>query len=398
MYIFKLRRDDADRWTELNPVLADGEPGFERDTRKIKYGDGVTPWNNLPYFGGSGGDAGNDGASAYDIWLEEGNTGTIEDFLSSLVGPQGPRGLQGIQGVPGDEGPQGVAGPRGFEGPQGADGASAYEVWVGQGNVGDINDYLASLIGPKGDKGDPGDDGAEGPQGDKGDPGDPGKSAYDIWVEAGNVGDVNAYLLSLKGEKGDPGDVGPAGPGALIYDEGVVLPQRGGINFVGGLVVVDDDATNDQTKVTVNEPVAKRAWARRAAQLAAQGGGAGNLAKVTWDTNWGDTDGMLDLAGKPTRITIKTAGFYTMQGTASFATPVAAGHRFMKIDGFHANGAAGYSYTADIYGASGLMEVVFNFPPNSFVVGDWFEVYVATDGNAVNAVPINMQIWRIGPS
>ena len=44
---------------------------------------------------GPQGIAGNDGAdgdSAYDIWLSLGNTGTQQDFIDSLTGPQGPQG------------------------------------------------------------------------------------------------------------------------------------------------------------------------------------------------------------------------------------------------------------------------------------------------------------------
>ena len=47
--IIKIRRDVSNRWREINPVLADGEPGFERDTGNLKIGDGVTPWNDLIY-------------------------------------------------------------------------------------------------------------------------------------------------------------------------------------------------------------------------------------------------------------------------------------------------------------------------------------------------------------
>ena len=49
----KVRRDTAANWTSVNPVLLDGEPGYEKDTKKIKYGDGTTAWNSLPYAGGS---------------------------------------------------------------------------------------------------------------------------------------------------------------------------------------------------------------------------------------------------------------------------------------------------------------------------------------------------------
>lgn len=42
----------AAKWTEKNPVLLADEIGRERDTGKIKFGDGVSAWNDLPYFGG----------------------------------------------------------------------------------------------------------------------------------------------------------------------------------------------------------------------------------------------------------------------------------------------------------------------------------------------------------
>lgn len=44
------RRGTAARWTEVNPVLALGEIGFEIDTNSFKVGDGITSWNSLPYF------------------------------------------------------------------------------------------------------------------------------------------------------------------------------------------------------------------------------------------------------------------------------------------------------------------------------------------------------------
>jgi len=43
-------RGTAAQWVSLNPVLASGERGFETDTLKIKYGDGIRAWNSLPYF------------------------------------------------------------------------------------------------------------------------------------------------------------------------------------------------------------------------------------------------------------------------------------------------------------------------------------------------------------
>jgi hypothetical protein len=51
------RRGTAAEWAALNPVLGDGEIGFERDTKIIRVGDGITPWNNLtlPYLSSGGG-------------------------------------------------------------------------------------------------------------------------------------------------------------------------------------------------------------------------------------------------------------------------------------------------------------------------------------------------------
>lgn len=48
----QLRRGLAADWTTANPVLADGEQGYETDTHKIKVGDGTTSWTALPYSGG----------------------------------------------------------------------------------------------------------------------------------------------------------------------------------------------------------------------------------------------------------------------------------------------------------------------------------------------------------
>lgn len=45
------RRDLSTTWTTENPVLMIGEQGWETDTLKVKVGDGVLPWNSLPYAG-----------------------------------------------------------------------------------------------------------------------------------------------------------------------------------------------------------------------------------------------------------------------------------------------------------------------------------------------------------
>jgi Major tropism determinant N-terminal domain/Phage tail repeat like len=47
-----LKRGTAARWTLVNPVLRQGEPGFETDTGKLKIGDGVSAWTALSYLTG----------------------------------------------------------------------------------------------------------------------------------------------------------------------------------------------------------------------------------------------------------------------------------------------------------------------------------------------------------
>lgn len=47
----QLRRDTAANWTNLDPILTQGEPGVELDTSKIKVGDGTSVWSALPYSG-----------------------------------------------------------------------------------------------------------------------------------------------------------------------------------------------------------------------------------------------------------------------------------------------------------------------------------------------------------
>jgi hypothetical protein len=47
----QIRRGNAIDWTNANPILAQGEIGFELDTNKIKIGNGSTAWNSLNYSG-----------------------------------------------------------------------------------------------------------------------------------------------------------------------------------------------------------------------------------------------------------------------------------------------------------------------------------------------------------
>ena len=134
---------------------------------------------------------GSDGKSAYQIWLDAGNSGTEEDFLASLVGPAGQNGRNGTDGT------------NGTNGTNGADGKSAYQIWLEAGNSGNEAAFLASL------KGQDGRDGQNGTNGTNGTNGADGKSAYQIWLDAGNSGTEADFLASLIGPQG------PAGSGGL---------------------------------------------------------------------------------------------------------------------------------------------------------------------------------------
>jgi hypothetical protein len=47
----KVRHDTYQNWYDANPTLALGEPGFEVDNNRVKYGDGITAWRDLSYTG-----------------------------------------------------------------------------------------------------------------------------------------------------------------------------------------------------------------------------------------------------------------------------------------------------------------------------------------------------------
>ena len=47
----QLRRDTKARWTQYNPILLEGEEGYELDSDQYKIGDGIHAWNDLPYRG-----------------------------------------------------------------------------------------------------------------------------------------------------------------------------------------------------------------------------------------------------------------------------------------------------------------------------------------------------------
>ncbi len=75
---------------------------------------------------GKDGIDGEDGLSAYQIWLNAGNVGTEQDFLNWLKGSDGTNGTNGTNGL------------------------SAYQIWLNAGNIGTEQDFLNWLKGKDG--------------------------------------------------------------------------------------------------------------------------------------------------------------------------------------------------------------------------------------------------------
>ncbi len=78
---------------------------------------------------------GKDGASAYELAVQHGFSGTEEQWLASLQGAKGDTGAQGLQGDKGDPGVQGLPGEKGEKGDTGADGFSPTATVVKSGSV-----------------------------------------------------------------------------------------------------------------------------------------------------------------------------------------------------------------------------------------------------------------------
>ena len=53
-YRIQIRRDTSSNWTSNNPILLQGEFGYELNTGYAKIGDGSSTWTQLTYFGGTG--------------------------------------------------------------------------------------------------------------------------------------------------------------------------------------------------------------------------------------------------------------------------------------------------------------------------------------------------------
>lgn len=144
---------------------------------------------------------GREGASAYDIWIRLGNSGSEQDFLDSLRGAAGSAGRDGATGATGAPGATGARGATGLTGLTGSQGESAYRIWLLLGNTGTEQDFIDSLRGAAGAPGPTGAPGVAGATGAAGATGSPGV--------AGATGAAGAP--GATGASGSPGATGPSG-------------------------------------------------------------------------------------------------------------------------------------------------------------------------------------------
>lgn len=86
-YRFVWRGRTAANWAALNEVLLDKEAGIELDTmpRRWKIGDGVTPWNSLPYQSGIDIDDTNIGDGRALVWDAADDTHKYADVVKTVV-------------------------------------------------------------------------------------------------------------------------------------------------------------------------------------------------------------------------------------------------------------------------------------------------------------------------
>ena len=161
--------------------------------------------------------------SAYDVYVDNGGTLTVDEWLESLHGTNGTNGLSAFE-IAKQYNPTlyNVTEAEWVLSLQGKNGQSAYEMaYINDPSIGTKEDWIRSL------------------KGEKGDSGIDGKSAYDIYKENGGIIETEQeWLKSLKGEKGERGDKGEPGPSINILGYYETLNElientKDDINFIG---------------------------------------------------------------------------------------------------------------------------------------------------------------------
>jgi hypothetical protein len=90
----KLRRDTAANWVLEDPILAEGEPGYETDTGLLKLGDGATTWLNLSYLNNNSIQDNTVCPAGVETVIYT-STGSLKHAIKLFVMVEGPDGLNG---------------------------------------------------------------------------------------------------------------------------------------------------------------------------------------------------------------------------------------------------------------------------------------------------------------
>lgn len=317
---------------------------------------------------GIGGPAGAEGKSAYQLWLDAGNFGNPADFLAALEGDSGSAGVNGIDGVsafdlwklatnqPSASVDDFIAA---LKGESGSAGESAYEVWVAiPANAGkSVDDFINSL---KGEPGTPATctDGTDGTNGTNGIDGENGKSAYEVWLDTHTGGTVQDFIIDITGPQGPQGIQGPKGETGA---SGSALPYFGSFY----------DTTTQRNQA---DP---------------------NLMRFNTTDPW--TNGISIVSGS--RITFAHPGVYNIQFSAQFAKDAGSVDYidvWLKKNGSNVANSDTRLRTKD---NDDRLVAAWNFYVEATTVGDYFElawdnasndnqVYIlATAANSVPGIP-----------
>lgn len=133
----------------------------------VVVGGGMVGGNSMNFLNGAGVPAEDLGVDG-DVYLDSNNGDLYKKEESTWTSIANLKGAKGDTGAKGEKGDKGDTGSKGADG---ANGKSAYQIWLDAGNTGTEQDFLASLkgikgdTGAKGDKGDKGDTGAKGADG-----------------------------------------------------------------------------------------------------------------------------------------------------------------------------------------------------------------------------------------
>lgn len=186
------------------------------------------------------GEDGANGKSAYEIWLENGNSGTEQDFLMSLKGNDG------------DDGKDGVSVTHSWNNTiltiTSASGTSSTDL---KGDKGDIG--LTGPQGIKGEKGDIGPQGEQGIQGPKGDIGErgaagtviqstePTEEGTVIWINTDD--DAPVFSGSYNDLKDRPGIANANQLGLVKIGENLNIDENGVLSATGQISLEETDPT-----------------------------------------------------------------------------------------------------------------------------------------------------------